>query len=378
MNIDKITPTPSVALADEARKLELSGKSVIKLQTGDPDFNTHPNIIKAAEAAIAQGLTHYSFSRGLPELRTAIADMINRETASVLDENNVLVTCGAVQGMQSIFSAILEAGDEVIILEPNWPTVDSLVIVNGGNPVKINFFVEENIIGALDNAYTNKSKAIVINFPNNPTGAILSKETIASIVNWAISKDLYVVADEVYRFFQYGTYVTTIELVKHYAKYIFLDSFSKKFAMTGWRVGYVVSSRDVITSIAKASQLAITHIPPFIQKAAVAALQDEDSLRYCEMMKGVYDDRRKQLLKYCVDNGIPYIDPAGAFYLFLKLPDNINDRDFCKSLLELSLVCVVPGISFGLAGKGYIRISYANDFKQVQEGLERIREKIHE
>lgn len=372
MNIDIIKPTAAVALADIARTMEAAGKKVIKLQTGDPDFSTHNTIIEAASNALKNGHTHYSFSQGLPKLRELIADSVATEILSPIKKEQVVITNGAVQAISSIISALIEPGDEVIIFEPNWPTVDSLVMLMGGIPIKINTlnpnidFIEE-----LDKSYSIKTKMLCFNTPNNPTGVVLNQRIINTICEWAIIKNLYIVADEVYRSLQFVEEPSTsVNYLKNYKGYIFVDSFSKKFAMTGWRVGYCISSENLIKKIGKASQLTMTNVAPFVQYGAIEALTNQDSLVYSAHMFTEYNLRRQSLIDYCKSAGLEHIDANGAFYMFIKLPLEIDDYVFSNILLNEYLVCTVPGSGFGISGKGHIRISYANELNTVIRGLE--------
>lgn len=372
MNIDFIKPTAAIALADIVRTMEAVGKKVIKLQTGDPDFSTHSAIIEAASIALKNGHTHYSFSQGLPRLRELIADSVTSEVLSPIKKEQVVITNGAVQAISAIIFALIEPGDEVLIFEPNWPTVDSLVMLMGGKPVKISTLDENtDVIEALDKAFTSKTKMLCFNSPNNPTGVVLSQGVINLIAEWAIEKKIYLVADEVYRYLQFVyNSSTSIKFLKNYDKYIFVDSFSKKFAMTGWRIGYCISSEHVIKKIGKASQLTMTNVAPFVQYGAIEALTNQDALDYSAYMNSEYNSRRRAILDFCNNAGLEYINPEGAFYLFIKLPFGVNEIVFSNILLNNYLVCTVPGSGFGMSGSGHIRISYANEINTVIQGLE--------
>jgi len=371
MKIESIIPTAAVALADRARSMELMGKQILKLQTGDPDFNTHDCIKLALERAIKKNQTHYSFSQGLPELRKIISQELNCRGEFLVNEKQVIITHGAVQGFESIIAALIDYEDEAIILEPNWPTIDSLVKMMGGVPVKIDFLNNsENLISKLESAYTTKTKLITFNFPNNPTGLLLQRDELFAICNWAKSKNIYIVADEVYGFLQFSNQIiSTIELLGSYEKYIYVDSFSKKYAMTGWRIGYVVSSNITVEKIAKASQITITNVAPFIQIAAIEALSNPESKKYSNWMRNQYQERCELLIMECKNLGLEFIKPEGAFYLFIKLPQHVCDIIFCEQLLNEYNICVVPGSAFGKAGQGYLRISYANATEIVLKAL---------
>ncbi len=200
MNIDLIQATPSVALADVARRLNGEGISVIELQTGDPDFSTPSVIVEAASRALRDGHTHYSYGGGLPQLRDRLASALNTEFSATLERENILVTHGAAQGIAAIVSALVELGDEVIILEPNWTTLDSIVTLNGGRVIKVAHTSDDDrLLNQLEAARTHRTRMLCFNSPNNPTGSVFSADRIARLVDWARHHGLYVLSDEVYR-----------------------------------------------------------------------------------------------------------------------------------------------------------------------------------
>jgi len=374
MRLINIQQTASVFLADKARSLEKEGKHIIKFQTGDPFFSTPQIIVDSVYNSIQKGETHYSFAQGLIELRERIADQINQEINGVLDLQNVLITHGAAQAIFCVFNSILEYGDEVIILEPNWPTVNSAIIINGGVPKVVNFLEHDFSLDHLENVYSNKTKALIFNSPNNPTGTVFSSDMINAIINWAYEKGIYIIADEVYRFLQFTNYPSTsLNAINNYEKYIFIDSFSKKYAMTGFRIGYIASSKEVIQLLLKSSQINITHVSPFVQAAALAAITDKTVLTECNRMLEKYREHRdygKDLFK---ENKIDFIDPQGAFYFFLKIPQRFsNDIEFSESLLIKENVCIVPGSAYGKSGSGYYRVSYSINTSELKDGLNKI------
>jgi aspartate aminotransferase len=375
MNINKIKATAAVALADTARSLELSGIPIIKLQTGDPDFDTHPVVCSSATKALEEGLTHYSFSQGLPVLRRKISEELNSELSSnLINDEWVLITNGAAEGIYSVLAALLEVDDEVIIFEPNWPTVDSLTIMLGGKTKKVSTFNStDQIFSNLEELYNEKTKIICFNTPNNPTGLVYDQSFINAICNWAKEKNLYIVADEVYRFLQYEMpYTSSLFNILDYDRYIFVDSFSKKYAMTGWRIGYIAANPTTLRHILKASQLTITHVAPFIQMAALTAMTNRESLDYCSFMKETYNSRRMKLIDQCKSLNIDLLRPNGGFYLFLKIGNNMDDVEFCNRLLKDSQACIVPGSAFGNSGENFVRLSFANELEISIEGLKRI------
>lgn len=372
MNIDLIQSTPSVALADVARRLKGEGIPVIELQTGDPDFSTPPVIVEAASRAMRDGHTHYSFSGGLPQLRDRLAGALNTEFSLSLKRENILVTHGAAQGIAAIVSALVESGDEVIILEPNWTTLDSLVTINGGRVVKVAHTTgEDRLLELLEAARSLRTRMLCFNSPNNPTGSVFSASRIARLVDWAGRHGLYVLSDEVYRSITFG--VPHASVMKHMAsndRLLFIDSFSKRYAMTGWRVGFVVGHSEVMAKVAKSSQVTITNVAPFVQYGALAALESPEALIAAVGMRDRYRERRDAVLLSCEQYGLEVMHPDGAFYLFVRVAD--DDAAFAKRLLDEGRVCAVPGSAYGHSGAGWLRLTFAAPLEHVREGLSQV------
>lgn len=369
MKIDSIEKTLSVALADQARRLKSSGKNIIELQTGDPDFSTHQDIITAANKAMLGGYTHYSFSSGLPTLRECIANMMNQEFTIRLTSENVLISQGAVQGIFSALSALVELGDEVIILEPNWSTVDSIVTMCGGLPIKISHLVEDSeLFESLEQCLGKKTKILCINSPNNPTGRVFSKYRVQRLVEWCQQHDLYLVSDEVYRSIVFGCVHTSVmSYYQNNERLVFIDSFSKKYAMTGWRVGFVIAHNSVLEKISKASQIQITHVAPFIQFGAIEALKNANVNRFVNTMLQQYSERRSLLVDLCHNLGLKLIVPDGAFYLFIYIGE--GSVSYCEKLLYEYSICVIPGIAYGLSGENFIRLTFAAETDKIVAAL---------
>ncbi len=317
---------------------------------------------------------------GLPLLRKQIASVYSNDISAAINESQVIISHGAAEGFFAVIASLIEPDDEVLLLEPNWPTVDSLVLLMGGVPVKINSMLDEDqIIKQLHDKFTSKTKLICFNTPNNPTGMVLSQSLINKICEWAITKNIFILADEVYHFLQFQKQKSTsLMFLKEYAKYIYINSFSKKFAMTGWRIGYIISNSDLVKRILKPSQLAITNVAPFVQMAALEALTNTESIKYSNFMRDEYKKRRDAIVEYCKILTLEYIYPDGAFYLFVKLPvSNISDVDFCNKLLNENNTCIVPGSAFGTCGSGYVRLSFANELETVKKGLDQIKNLIN-
>lgn len=372
MNIDLIQATPSVALADVARRLNGEGISVIELQTGDPDFSTPSVIVEAASRALRDGHTHYSYGGGLPQLRDRLASALNTEFSATLERENILVTHGAAQGIAAIVSALVELGDEVIILEPNWTTLDSIVTLNGGRVIKVAHTSDDDrLLNQLEAARTHRTRMLCFNSPNNPTGSVFSADRIARLVDWAGHHGLYVLSDEVYRSITFDVqHASVLEHMADSDRLLFVDSFSKRYAMTGWRVGFVVGHRDVMSRVAKSSQIMITNVAPFVQYGALAALESPETSNAAIGMRDSYRERRDALLLSCEQEGLEVLYPDGAFYLFVRVLE--DDVTFAKRLLDESRVCAVPGSAYGSSGAGWLRLTFAAPLEDVQEGIRRV------
>jgi aspartate aminotransferase len=377
MNIDRIQTTPSVALADQARRLKAEGVQVIELQTGDPDFPTPSVIIEAAARAMRAGHTHYSFSAGLPQLRDRLAADLSAEYQVALRRENVLITHGATQGIAAIVNALVELGDEVIILEPNWTTLDSHVRLAGGVVIKVPYMCgDHELLERLQRAKTSRTRIICLNSPNNPTGAVFEPARIAMLVGWAIENGLYVLSDEVYRPFVFDVaHASVMEHFERSDKLLFVDSFSKRYAMTGWRIGFVVGDVSVMTRIAKASQVMITNVAPFVQYGALAALDSKEAAVAAREIQATYHRRRDMLLQSCKREGLEVFRPDGAFYLFLRV--SADDAGFAQCLLDEQRVCAVPGSAYGESGRGWLRLTFAASVDLVEEGLRRVAHQLH-
>jgi aspartate/methionine/tyrosine aminotransferase len=362
MNIDKIHATPSVALSDKVRDLKESGISVIELQIGEPAKLPCNDVVKAGADAILGGMSRYSYTKGLPHLRNAILEEANGNNL------DVIITHGAVHGLFSVIAACIEYGDEVIILEPAWSTVRSIVEICGGTPIPVSFLNDSSIHNIVLKSITKKTKAIYVNFPNNPTGVMISQKDFNDIVKIANQFGIYVLSDEVYSHFDFYS-VGLPENRFDYDRFVCLNSFSKKYCMTGWRIGYVLSNTSFVTKVAKVSQVSITHVAPFCQQAAYTAITSETAKEHAEKLSSELYSNMIAVNKAIRFNRLEALEAGGAFYKFIKLPTGFCDIEFSDYLLENYRVCVVPGSAYGLSGAGYIRISYAGIIDDVLQGI---------
>ncbi|MEX0676125.1 MAG: pyridoxal phosphate-dependent aminotransferase [Pirellulales bacterium] len=369
----------SVALADRVRRLQASGRKVIALQTGDPDFPTPGPIVEAACRAIEEGQTHYCNSRGLPELRRAIADNVSRMYGAEYDpESEILVTCGGIHAYYCALMAILGPGDEVLVADPAWMPHANTVRLVGGRAVRVPAPAENGFFPALadwEQALTSRTKALLVNSPNNPTGAVASGDYLGEIVQFAAAHDLYIISDEVYHSILYDgrRHTCVASLPGARSRTLLLNSLSKTYAMTGWRVGFLAAPSQVIEQALKASQHSITNLAPFVQKAAAFALTDSAVASAAQEMAMAYESRKRrvmQLWREAQTSDVGVYEPQGAFYFFLDLRAlTISSVEAAASLLEDRSVAMVPGSAYGPCGEGFLRMTIAAADAEIEAGF---------
>jgi len=370
----EIQPFIVMEILERAQELERQGESIIHLEVGEPDFETPECIRKRAVDAVRKGLTHYTHSLGTYSLRYEIAKYYNEKykLGVKVKAENVIVTSGTSPAMLLVFGAILDRGDEVIISNPHYPCYPNFIRFVGGKPKFV--FVREEEGFQLNpekvrKAITKKTKAILINSPANPTGNILSSEWMEEIASFGIP----VISDEIYHGLVYqGEARSILEFAGEGRDLIVLNGFSKLFAMTGWRLGYIIATEDLVRPIQKMIQNFFISPNAFVQEAAIAALNECE--KETEQMREIYDERRKFMIKRLREIGFGItVEPTGAFYVFANAKKFTNDSyRFAFEILEKAKVGVTPGIDFGSGGEGYIRFSYANSLENIKEGLARI------
>lgn len=377
--IGKISVPASLAIADQVRSMEAAGRRVIKLQTGDPDFSTPGPIVAAAHEAITDDATHYVDTRGLPVLRETIASTIARDLG--LNYNpvrEILITNGGSHAVFCSLQALLNDGDEVIVLEPCWPQYIASVLLAGGIPVLASCPAANGFhldMTELSSAVTSRTRAIIMNSPNNPTGVALLREEIEAICQLSIERNLIVLSDEVYRTIMYddAVHISPASCEGMQKRTIRIDSFSKAYAMTGWRLGYICAPAEMINAILKISQCSITNVNPAVQLAGVAALTSPDVESATRSMVEEYAQRRQLLIVKLDALGLKYAKPAGAFYFLIDISESgLSSVDFARELLQTEGVATVPGISYGDSSEGFVRISYATDIRTVLSGVDAI------
>lgn len=347
----------------------------ISLGVGEPDFDTPWHIREEGIYSLEQGRTFYTSNSGLKELKTEVCRYLKRSQGIDYDINQVVVTVGGSEGIDIALRAMLDYGDEVLIPQPSYVSYEPCTLLAGGKPVIIEL-KEENDFRLtpqeLLEAITDKTKILILPFPNNPTGAIMEKEDLEAIAKIIIEKDLYVLSDEIYAELTYkGKHVSIASVEGMKERTILINGFSKAYAMTGWRLGYVVAPPRIVEQMLKIHQFAIMCAPTTSQYAAVEALKNGD--KDVAMMKDSYDQRRRFVLNEFEKMGMTCFTPYGAFYAFPSIKKyGMTSDEFASRLLQEVKVAVVPGTAFGSCGEGFLRISYASSLDDLKTALGRI------
>lgn len=348
----------------------------ISLGVGEPDFDTPWHIRDEGIYTLEKGRTFYTSNAGLKELREEISRYLARRVNVSYDPiHEVLVTVGGSEGIDMAMRAMLNPGDEVLIPQPSYVSYEPCAVLADGVPVIIEL-KEENEFRLtkqeLLDAVTDKTKVLVLPFPNNPTGAIMEKKDLEEIAEVILEKDLFVISDEIYSELSYnGEHVSIASLPGMRERTILINGFSKAYAMTGWRLGYACGPAEIISQMTKLHQYAIMCAPTNSQYAAVEALKngDED----VAMMRESYDQRRRFLVHTFKQMGLPCFEPFGAFYIFPNIQEfGMTSEEFATRFLQEEKVAVVPGTAFGACGEGFLRISYAYSLEDLKEALGRL------
>ena len=380
-------------LSDKVIKMKPSGirkffdivsemPDAISLGVGEPDFDTPWNIREEGIYSLEKGRTFYTSNAGLLELREAICEYNERRFQLMYDpKNEVMLTVGGSEGIDVALRAMLNPGDEVIIPEPCYVSYLPCVQLADGVPVTISLKNENQFRltkEELEAAITDKTKILVMAFPNNPTGAIMTREDLEAIAEVIIKHDLYVISDEIYAELTYsGNHVSIASLPGMRERTIVIGGFSKAFAMTGWRLGYAMGPAMIMEQMIKIHQFAIMCAPTTSQYAAIVAMRDCD--KDVVHMREAYDQRRRYMLNAFKEMGLPCFEPKGAFYLFPDIREfGIPSEEFATGLLKAKKLAVVPGDAFGDCGEGFLRISYAYSLEELKTAVGRLAEFVEE
>jgi aminotransferase len=358
-------------------------KDAISLGVGEPDFETPWHIRDEGIYSLEKGRTFYTSNSGLMELREEIAAHLKKTLGVEYDpKHEILITVGGSEGIDLMFRAMINRDDEVLVPQPSYVSYEPCAILADAKPVIIEL-KERNGFRLtpeeLEAACTPKSKILVLPYPNNPTGAVMTEEDLKALAPVIEKHDLYVLSDEIYGALTYTgkPHASIVQVPGMQERTILVDGFSKAYAMTGWRLGYACGPKEIISQMTKIHQYAIMCAPTTSQYAAIEALKNGDP--DVEMMRTSYNERRRLVLQLLQEMGLPCFEPEGAFYVFPCIKEfGMTSEEFSTRLLEEKKVAIVPGTAFGDCGEGYLRISYAYSVEKLRKALQRLHEFVDE
>lgn len=352
-------------------------KDVISLGVGEPDFDTPWHIREEGIYALEKGKTFYTSNAGLKELRVEIDNYLKRtQNISYNPATEIIVTVGGSEAIDIGLRAMVNAGDEVIIPQPSYVSYEPCAILAGAKPVIIDLKAENEFrltAEELKNAITDKTKILILPFPNNPTGAIMERKDLEEIAKVCIENNIYVISDEIYGELSYKEkHVSITSIAGMKERTILINGFSKAYAMTGWRLGYACGPKEIIEQMVKIHQYAIMCAPTTSQYSAVEALKKGDD--DVKLMRESYNQRRRFLMNAFKEMGLECFEPYGAFYVFPSIKEfGMTSEEFAMKFLEEEHVAVVPGTAFGDSGEGFLRISYAYSIENLKRAMERLK-----
>ena len=355
---------------------EMNDKDVISLGVGEPDFDTPWHVRDEGIYSLEKGRTFYTSNSGLKELREEICNYLDRRYQVSYDwHHETIVTVGGSEGIDIAMRAMLDPGDEVLIPQPSYVSYEPCAILAGGKPVIIELKAENEFRltpEELLEHITDKTKILVLPYPNNPTGAIMERADLEKIAEIVMEKDIFVLSDEIYSELSYkGDHVTIASIPGMKERTILINGFSKAYAMTGWRLGYACGPREIIEQMTKIHQFAIMCAPTTSQYAAVEAMRNGDA--DVATMREAYDQRRRYLVNAFKEMGLECFEPYGAFYIFPCIKEfGMTSEEFAERFLKEEKVAVVPGTAFGDSGEGFLRISYAYSLQNLKAALARL------
>ena len=371
----RISPFLVMEVLEQVKEKERKGEDIIHLEVGEPDFPTPECIKEGALKAIKEGKTHYTHSLGLPELRESIAELYKREYLVEVSPEQIIVTSGTSPAMLLIFLTILNSGDEVILSDPHYSCYPSFITIADGFARYVKVEEKEGfqyVPEAVASEVTGRTKAIIVNSPSNPTGNLLSRERMKKLTGLRP----YIISDEIYHGLVYeGKEHTILEFTD---RAFVVNGFSKRFAMTGWRLGYIIAPKEFVRTIQNLQQNFFISANAFVQWAGIAALRDAQG--EVEKMRSTYNERRVYLIRRLKELGFGLtVEPSGAFYVFANARRFTSDSlAFAFDLLNKTGVGVCPGVDFGEHGEGYVRFSYANSLENIKEAMRRIEKYLKE
>ncbi|MDY6367014.1 MAG: pyridoxal phosphate-dependent aminotransferase [Clostridia bacterium] len=386
-----ITPSLTLEITAKAKKMKAEGISVIGFGAGEPDFNTPDYIVNAAKEALDIGFTKYTPASGMAELKKAICDKFLKDNGLKYDQDQIIVSSGAKSSLYHAIAALTEQGDEVILPSPYWLTYPELIRLSGGHPVIVKSGKENGYkitAKQLKNAITPKTKYLILNSPNNPTGAVYTEKELKAIAKVVEEAGIYVISDEIYEKLVYGEKHVSIASLSDYMKEhtVIINGMSKTYSMTGWRIGYLAAPKIIAKAVSSMQSHTTSNACSIAQYASVAALSDPEGEVFIEKMRKVFDTRRRLMLEeLSAIKGLVCIEPKGAFYVFCDVSSFYGKSFGCKkiegslSFAEAALnkgVAIIPGVAFG--DDNCIRLSYAISESDIKEGIKRLAEFIKE
>ena len=378
--LSSIPPSATLAVNDKAKAMQAAGQDVIALAGGDPDFATPPHIVQAMCAAIEAGHTHYPAPMiGVPEALAAIAAKMERDNGIRLEDprHQIIITPGGKWALYLALAAVLNPGDEVLVLEPHWVSYPPMVRLAGGTPVPVSLPAEDNFrvtAALLEAKITPQTKAILVNTPCNPTGRVLTRAELAAIAEVAQTADLYVIADEIYEklVFDGRQHISIASLPGMAERTLTMNGLTKSYAMTGWRLGWLVGPPEIIKLATKMNGQTVSCAATFTMHAAVAALNGpQDAIA---VMRDAYQSRRDFMVAALNEiEGIECRSIEGAFYLFPRFTQtNKNSLELADALLEKAQIAGTPGIAFGQSGEGHVRFAISTAMSELERAVERL------
>ena len=373
--IRNVRPSGTVMLANKVKRLKKQGLDILSFTLGEPDFSTPKHIVEACKDALDSGMTHYGSSLGVMELREAIAKNVKDKNGVDARMENIIVMPSKF-AILSALQTFVSPGDKVLIPNPGWVSYGPMVQLAGGTPVPVKMKYEDSWKWYPEDIrahVTPKCKAIILNTPSNPMGGVMDEKALREIVDIAIEKDLLIIADEVYENLIYeGKHFSVQSIDEAFERIITVSGFSKSYAMTGWRVGWLVANEEAIKMINKIMQHSLTCVPPFIQMGALKAINDGQA--DIDRMKEEFRKRRDFVIPRLNEiDSISCEVPKGAFYAFFKMDVGFNSMDLAEMLLYKTHVALTPGTAFGSASSNYMRMSYAASMNELEEGVSRIK-----
>ncbi|MFC7166296.1 pyridoxal phosphate-dependent aminotransferase [Halospeciosus flavus] len=368
--VERVEPSATLAVSNLASELEADGVDVVDLSVGEPDFPTPENIVQAGKDAMDAGHTGYAPSNGIPQLREEIAAKLQGDGLDY-EADNVVVTPGAKQALFETFQTLVDEGDEVVLLDPAWVSYEAMAKVAGADLKRVDLsphdFQLEPALDELGEVVSEETDLLVVNSPNNPTGAVYSEAAMEGVRDLAVDNDVQVISDEIYQHINYGKeHVSLASLEGMYERTVTINGFSKAYSMTGWRLGYLAAPEEVVSQAGKVHSHSVSCAVNFVQHAGVEALQNTETA--VNEMVEAFDERRQLLVDLFDEHGVDVPEADGAFYMMVPVDE--DDQTWCTEALEEAHVATVPGSAFG--APGYARISYAANESRLREAVDRL------